>query len=84
MKSSDCITKDNVMTSLSIARIFPRFPTLSRSGLATMLAVYRQRQMLARLDDAALNDIGLTREAALAEARRPIWDAPGHWSHASR
>ncbi|MFD1510879.1 DUF1127 domain-containing protein [Lacimonas salitolerans] len=72
------------MSSLSLARIFPRFPALPRPGLAALLALHRQRQRLARLDDAALEDIGLTRDAALAEARRPLWDAPGHWSHAER
>ncbi|MBL4926702.1 DUF1127 domain-containing protein [Fuscibacter oryzae] len=47
--------------------------------LLTALALHRQRQHLARLDDAMLKDIGLTREAAQHEAQRPIWDAPGHW-----
>jgi uncharacterized protein YjiS (DUF1127 family) len=42
-------------------------------------AIYRQRQALARLDEAALRDIGLTRAEAMAEASRPIWDAPDNW-----
>ena len=47
--------------------------------LLEALALHRQRQHLAQLDDAMLDDIGLTREAAQREAQRPIWDAPGHW-----
>ena len=39
----------------------------------------RERAQLADLDDAMLADIGLTREEALAEARRPLWDVPRHW-----
>jgi uncharacterized protein YjiS (DUF1127 family) len=33
----------------------------------------RQRRLLAMLDDHLLRDIGVTREQALAEARRPPW-----------
>lgn len=44
--------------------------------LGEMLAVWAQRRALYRLDDAALEDIGLTREAALREASRPFWDLP--------
>ena len=42
-------------------------------------AIHRQRQALARLDDSALRDIGVSREEALAEAARPVWDAPDNW-----
>ena len=51
-----------------------RFPRLAR-----MYGVWRQRQMLNRLDDAALRDIGLTRSEVDAEVRRPVWDAPQAW-----
>jgi uncharacterized protein YjiS (DUF1127 family) len=57
-------------------------PARKRSLFARLLetlALHRQRQHLAQLDDAMLDDIGLTREAAQREAQRPIWDAPGHW-----
>lgn len=51
-----------------------RFPSLK--GL---LGLHRQRRALARLDDAALTDVGLDRGEALQEARRPVWDVPCHW-----
>ena len=58
-------------------------PSLRISGLIgrvfTMLAFHRERQSLARLDDAMLRDIGVSREEAQREAARPIWDAPGRW-----
>lgn len=40
------------------------------------LELATQRRRLAELDERMLSDIGITREAALAEARRPIWDLP--------
>ncbi|MFD3190613.1 DUF1127 domain-containing protein [Sedimentitalea sp. HM32M-2] len=55
-----------------------RRPTL-RNRLSRALALWRQRRALARLDAAALQDIGVTRTAALTEARRPVWDAPANW-----
>lgn len=50
---------------------------LARIG--TALALSRQRNNLAALDDALLADIGLTREDALREANRPLWDVPSRW-----
>jgi uncharacterized protein YjiS (DUF1127 family) len=47
--------------------------------LRLALAARRQRRHLARLDDDALADIGLTRREAMAESARPIWDVPRHW-----
>ncbi|MFV0512172.1 MAG: DUF1127 domain-containing protein [Jhaorihella sp.] len=49
------------------------------SGLKTLHAVWRQRQSLRNLDDRALADIGVTRAEAMAEATRPLWDAPQTW-----
>lgn len=72
------------MSSLSIARFLPNLPAPWRMSPAAMLALFRQRHALARLDDAALADIGLSRADALAEANRPLWDAPAHWAHQSR
>ena len=41
--------------------------------LAAMIERARQRQALAKLDDALLRDIGLTRAEARREAEKPIW-----------
>jgi len=40
---------------------------------------WRQRQALLKLDPSALDDIGLSRDEAMAEAARPIWDVPHIW-----
>ncbi|MBV0913887.1 DUF1127 domain-containing protein [Rhodobacteraceae bacterium ASV31] len=47
--------------------------------LGAALHTYRQRRALARLDDAALRDIGLSQAEAATESSRPIWDVPGYW-----
>jgi uncharacterized protein YjiS (DUF1127 family) len=47
--------------------------------LLALAALSRSRKGLMRLDDHQLRDIGLSREDAQAEARRPVWDAPSHW-----
>ena len=47
--------------------------------VAAWFAVLRQRQALAHLDAARLNDIGVTADEARAEADRPFWDVPSHW-----
>ena len=47
--------------------------------LGRLLAVTKQRRRLADLDDHLLRDIGLTREQANQEAKRRVWDVPGHW-----
>jgi uncharacterized protein YjiS (DUF1127 family) len=49
------------------------------ADLLRLGAIARSRGRLARLDDHLLQDIGLTREEAEAEATRPIWDVPSHW-----
>lgn len=54
-----------------------RTPRFTR--LAQMFGIWRQRRALEALDDSALEDIGLTRSQAEAEARRPLWDAPESW-----
>ena len=45
----------------------------------TRSADARSRRRLAVLDDHLLADIGLSRDEALAEASRTVWDAPDHW-----
>ncbi len=47
-----------------------------RVSFLDVMALYRQRRALARLDDDALDDLGITREEADAESRRPFWDLP--------
>jgi uncharacterized protein YjiS (DUF1127 family) len=55
--------------------------TLDRLAREITLALtaLRQRRHLSRLDDAALADIGLTRDEALSEAARPLRDLPTAW-----
>ncbi|PVA06862.1 DUF1127 domain-containing protein [Thalassorhabdomicrobium marinisediminis] len=43
-------------------------------SLATYLAVWKQRRVLADLDDDRLRDLGLTPAQAAREAARPFWD----------
>ncbi len=64
---------------LALAKKPLRRPRMS--SLMSLLGLARQRRALAELDSKALNDIGLTREAALREAERPIWDVPTYWSN---
>jgi len=47
--------------------------------LSAALDVRRQRAALAALPEAMLADIGLTRDEALSEAQRPLWDVPACW-----
>ena len=66
--------------TLTLARLLPRIGlSASIETLAHMHAVWRQRQALKHLDEAALRDIGVTRRQARAEAGRAIWDAPLSW-----
>ena len=73
------------MTTASPCRPIPCTPTAAsaRRGrwqwLKLRIEIRRQRRQLARLDDRALKDIGLSRAEAEAEARRSFWSAPDHW-----
>jgi uncharacterized protein YjiS (DUF1127 family) len=62
--------------SLSLPHM-PRLNVLAQIGAA--LALHRTRKQLAHLDALQLHDVGLTADQAIAESRRPIWDAPAHW-----
>ena len=47
--------------------------------LLTLHAVWSERRALASMDQHRLDDLGLTRDEARREARRPTWDAPDRW-----
>ncbi|MBC7478171.1 MAG: DUF1127 domain-containing protein [Pseudorhodobacter sp.] len=49
------------------------------SRVMATLMLYRSRRALAQLDSHILNDIGISREQALSEAKRAVWDAPSRW-----
>jgi uncharacterized protein YjiS (DUF1127 family) len=51
----------------------------SATSLRQVYNVWRSRRALVALDDAALNDIGLSRADAVNEANRPFWDVPNTW-----
>lgn len=48
-------------------------------NIRDLLALHRQRQALNDLDPRLLDDIGVSRDAAEAEARRAPWDVPSTW-----
>ena len=64
------------MAFLSNTQHTSRHAPFSHISFMDMLSVYRQRRALARLDAAALDDLGITREDAQTESRRPFWDLP--------
>lgn len=45
--------------------------------IATVITLRSERRTLARLTDAELADIGLSRTEAMREAARPFWDIAG-------
>lgn len=68
------------MATLSSIRIAPASRSVSLIGrVFTMLSLYQGRRTLARLDEALLSDIGISREEAYREAKRPMWDVPASW-----
>lgn len=48
------------------------------SYVRKIIEVRKQRAALAKLDDAALQDLGITRFQAESEVRRKIWDIPSN------
>lgn len=42
-------------------------------------ALWRSRQTLRALDADRLNDLGISTQDAVREARRAPWDVPAHW-----
>ncbi len=57
----------------------PRHATAFVAWARLALIARAQRNALARLDAAALSDIGITARDALTEAQRPAWDVPSSW-----
>ncbi|MFN3663138.1 DUF1127 domain-containing protein [Yoonia sp.] len=43
------------------------------------IGLARQRRDLRDLEPHLLDDIGVTRQDALREAEKPLWDVPRHW-----
>lgn len=68
------------MTDLTAAHVSHR-PRTRYTGVFGYLDLYRQRRALAKMDNAQLVDLGLSRAEAQAEAARPLWDAPNHWQY---
>ena len=56
-------------TPIALLKIFHWCRTVYRLGGER----YRQRRQLMEMDDRQLKDIGVTREQAEREARKPIW-----------
>ena len=50
-------------------------------SLSDLAELARQRRALAKLDARSLEDMGISRHAAEAEASRPVWDVPAAWRH---
>lgn len=49
------------------------------SWVVLLWDIRRQRKDLARLSVGQLQDVGVSRNAAQKEARKPLWDVPTHW-----
>lgn len=71
------ISSHSTQSCASATARAPRMSLLQR--LASYAKLQRSRRALARLDDCALSDIGLSVTEAHTEARRPFWDAPSNW-----
>ena len=61
--------RDKGATPIALLKILDWCRTAYRLGGER----YRQRRQLMELDDRQLKDIGITREQAEQEARKPIW-----------
>jgi uncharacterized protein YjiS (DUF1127 family) len=66
--TADLHSKDRGPTANSLLTILHRLATAYRLGRMR----YRQRRQLMEMDDCQLKDIGITREQAEQEARKPI------------
>ncbi len=57
----------------------PRGSKFSLTRMKQAFAVLRQRRQLAQLDNAALQDMGLSQADVDFELKRSVWDVPAHW-----
>jgi uncharacterized protein YjiS (DUF1127 family) len=71
--------KGNAMFSSTLRRQTSARKGFSWGRLLMMVSLRRQRQHLLELDAHLLADIGISAQAAQAEADRPFWDAPESW-----
>lgn len=67
------------MTFMSTLGRIAGLSSAQSTRLADLVALRRQRNKLAQLDEAALRDLGLTRSDVLAESERSFWDVPQNW-----
>ena len=65
---------------IALAEVLTARTRRPRRSLLGFWQLYRQRAHLGALDAAALRDIGIDPIDAQTEARRPVWDAPAHWT----
>ncbi len=68
--------------TISLPNRFPLARNTRPALLGTVLkafSIWRERQTLRDLDDHILKDIGVTRDDADVETKRPVWDAPNRW-----
>ena len=72
--------KGMTMTIISKTAFWPLVRKLRFAPpIAAWRDLRRQRDTLLDLDDHILRDVGLTRDMARREGRRPFWDVPPHW-----
>ncbi|MCF6443947.1 DUF1127 domain-containing protein [Nereida sp. MMG025] len=67
------------MTTFSTNMIPARPAPRAGFSITRAFDAYRSRRALAALTAEQLADVGLTRQDALTEAARPVWDVPTNW-----
>lgn len=76
-------SQDRKEKNMALIDLSTAFETRStqplRLALATRLALWKSRRALAKLDDRALNDVGISRADAQRESQLTIWDVPAAW-----
>ena len=72
------MTTTTLKSGIHCAPLPPRRSIWSR--FAMIMSLRRQRLSLKKLDARMLDDIGVSRKDAAIEAKKSVWDVPGHWS----